>query len=279
MLGRSRLAQVACVQGVFVAERAEVATTVGRVQHRLAEAAPLPNLVDRRPAESLSTTSCDPAGLLLRCGLNVVALEEGVFGISQGGIAAAALDVGEIGSDAGAVLKDGVILQMKMEVGLAGIAAVAAEGEHLAPADLVAAVDAQGAGLEMRVDGVLAGALVNDQAVSDGARWVNGAWLVIGDAVDRGDDGAGGCGQDLLPVNKVIFVAATGIFVREVVGTFDNYIGGAALAMHGDVAVDLFVVAAPKDVPLAAKRKLHGGAAARDGRRVGRRTGTGRGHG
>ena len=41
-----------------------------------------------------------------------------------------------------------------MEVGLAGIAAVAAEAEHLALADLVAAVDAQRAGLEMGVDGV-----------------------------------------------------------------------------------------------------------------------------
>jgi len=135
---------------------------------------------------------------------------------------------------------------MKMEVGLAGIAAVAAEGEHLARADLVAAVDAQGAGLEMRVDGVLVGALVNDQAVSDGAERVHGAWLVIGDAVDRGEDGAGGCGQDFLPVNKVIFVAATGTFVREVAGTFDNDIGGAALATRGDVVVDLFVVAAPR---------------------------------
>ena len=81
-------------------------------------------------------------GLLVGCGLNVVALEEGVFGIRERGIAAAALDVGEIGSDAGAVLKDAVILQMKMEVGLAGIATVAAEGKHLALADLVATVDA-----------------------------------------------------------------------------------------------------------------------------------------
>ena len=128
---------------------------------------------------------------------------------------------------------------MKMEVGLAGIAAVAAEGEHLAHADLVAAVDAQGIGLEMRVDGVLVGALVNDQAVSDSARWVNGAWLVIGDAVDRGDDGAGGCGQDLLPVNKIIFVAVTGIFVREVVGTFDNYSGLVSEVFLED-APDLF---------------------------------------
>src|SRR5262249_21751559 len=118
----------------------------------------------------------------------------------------------------------------------------------------------------------------NDQAVSDGAQRVHGAWLVIGDAVDRGDDGAGSCGKDWLPVNKVIFVAATGIFVREVIGTFDNEIGGAALATHGDVGVDVFVADASKYVPLASKRKLHGGAAARDGRRVGRRTGTGRGH-
>src|SRR5262249_2098784 len=81
-------------------------------------------------------------GLFLGCGLNEVALEEGVFGVSQGGIAAAALHVGEIGSDAGAVLKGGVILKMKMEVGLAGIPAVAADGEHLARADLVAAADA-----------------------------------------------------------------------------------------------------------------------------------------
>src|SRR4051812_12253735 len=131
----------------------------------------------------------------------------------------------------------------------------------------------------MRVDGVLVGALVNDQAVSHGAQRVHGAWLVIGDAVDRGDDGPGGGGQDLLPVNKVIFVAATGVFVREVAGTFANDIGGTALARRGDVVVDLFVVAAPNDIPLASKRKLHGGAAARDGRRVGRRTGSGRGHG
>ena len=160
----------------------------------------------------------------------MVALEEGVFGISSGGSATAALDVGEIGSDAGAVLKDGVILQVKMEVGLARIPAITAEGEQLARADLVAAVDAQGAWLQMRVDGVLAGALVDDQAVSDGAQRVHGAGLVIGDAVDRGDDGAGGRGQDLLPVNKIIFVAATGTFVREIAGTFDNDIGGAALA-------------------------------------------------
>src|SRR6185437_1789266 len=159
-------------------------------------------------------------GLFLGCGLYVIALEEGVFGIGQGGTAGTTLDVGEIGSDAGAVLKDGVVLQMKMEVGLAGIAAVAAEGEHLARAYLVATVDAQGVGLEMRVDGVLVGTLVNDQAVSDGAQRVHGAWLVIGDAVDRGDDGPGGGGQDLLPVNEVIFIAATGTFVREVVGTF-----------------------------------------------------------
>src|SRR5437762_2689443 len=130
----------------------------------------------------------------------------------------------------------------------------------------------------MRVSGVLVGALVNDQAVSDGAQRVHGAWLVIGDAVDRGDDGAGCCGQDFLPVNKVIFVAATGTSVREVAGTFDNDIGGAALARHGDVVVDLFVVAAPKDVPFASKRKLHGGATARDGRSSNRRTGTGRGY-
>src|SRR5205823_11903954 len=100
-----------------------------------------------------------------------------------------------------------------------------------------------------------------------------------GDAVDRGDDGAGCCGQDFLPVNKVIFVAATGPFVREAAGTFDNDIGGAALARRGDVVVDLFVVAAPKDVPFASKRKLHAGATARDGRRLDRRTGTRRGHG
>lgn len=65
--------------------------------------------------------------------------------------------------------------------------------------------------------------------------------------------------SDLLPVNKIIFVAATGAFVREVVGTFDNHIGGAALATRGDMIVDLFVFAAPKDVPIASKRKLHGG--------------------
>src|SRR4051812_47931323 len=131
----------------------------------------------------------------------------------------------------------------------------------------------------MRVDGVLVGALVNDQAVSDGAQRVHGAWPVIGDAVDRGDDGPGGGGQDFIPVSKVIFIAATGTLVREVAGTFDNEIGGAALATRGEVMVDLFVVAAPKDVPFASKRKPHGGATARDGRRLDRRTGTGRGHG
>ena len=80
----------------------------------------------------------------------------------------------------------------------------------------------------MRINSVLFGALVNDQAVSDGAQRVHGAWLVIGDAVDRRDDGASGRGQDFLPVNKVMFVAATGIFVRAVAGTFDNDIGGEA---------------------------------------------------
>ena len=175
-------------------------------------------------------TGVDLTGLLLGCGLNAVALQEGVFGIRQGGTAAAALDLGEIGSDPGAVLKGGLILQMKMEVGLARIAAVAAEGEHLAAPDLVAAVDAQGVGLEMCVYGVFVGALVNDQAISDGEQRVHGAWLVIGDAVDRGDDGAGGRGQDFLSVNKVIFVSAADTLVREVVGTFDNQIGGAALA-------------------------------------------------
>src|SRR5262245_7623760 len=168
---------------------------------------------------------------------------------------------------------------MKMEVRLAGIAAVAAEAKHLARADLVATADAQGVGLEMRVDGVLVGALVNDQAVSDGAQRVHGAWLIIWNAIDRGDDGAGGRGQDFFPVNIVMFVAAASILVREIVGTFDNEIGGAALAAHGGVVVDLFIVTAPKDVPLASKRKLHRGAAPPDGRRIGRRTGTGRRHG
>ena len=37
-----------------------------------------------------------------------------------------------------------------------------------------------------------------------------------------------------------------------------NYIGGVVLAMRGDMVVDLFDVAASKDVPLGSKRKLHG---------------------
>src|SRR3954470_1358496 len=164
-----------------------------------------------------------------------------------------------------------------MEVGLAGIAAIAAEGEDLAQLDLVAAVDAQRAGLEMRVDGVLARTVVDDQAISNGAKRVHGARLVIGDAVDRSEDGAGSGGKDFLSVNKIIFVAATRFFVGEVVGALDCEIGCAALAARGDVLVDLFVVASPNDVPLASKRKLHRGPAAGDGCRVGRRISSGRG--
>ncbi len=160
--------------GVRIDSRFEMHVPIGVATHRIGWGTPVQySCPSSSPATRERETRDRDWGLALGCGLNVVALEEGVFGISQGGIAAAALDVGEIGSDAGAVLKDGVILQMKMEVGLAGIAAVAAEGEHLALADLVALVDAQGAGLEMRVDGVLAGALVNDQAVSDRAQRVH----------------------------------------------------------------------------------------------------------